>query len=840
MEINRKLLPFLAAIPFVVVLLFFRLPISNFLDALLVTPIFAEFESGVIQDVVLLFLLAAMVWFSKNLSFRLLARCVGFGLLLYAFQRFNDYWIFTRTEVIPMLAYWDLLAIASLPTLLCCYFGQPKGQMSKESEKPKEGFIEDQAVINDEGDHFKRRAAAAQIADIMLQTVNEKSFAIGILGQYGSGKTSFLNLINFALKDKVVKISFDPWNAISPEMIRREFFDLLAAKIADIDLKMSSLIYSYGRKIARFDGRSLSVFNWFGFFKNGSSIQNSDEFLQINQMLKNIEQKVVITIDDLDRLHPPEIIEVLKLIRNTANFSNVIYMVGYDRAYVQAAIDTFNASSANYLDKIFQLEIPLPKPEEDDLLITLQSGLKTMITPTHFEEFEQMMIPNVFRSRYEKAYKGIFRQGRDVVRFLNSFKITYKLIGEEVDFQCLVLLELIKFRFPEVYDLIYTQSDTFLYEAPLRATHEQYFSPRLTTKKNIVKDVEEVSAFRTYLEKLKKWSEEEILLLDGLFMNLFSGSQYFGPQRKNSISYPLYFEIYFRFRLSSSDLSDKDYQAAKASPDQMRNYMQHCATNNLHKELITRLLQENILGDRQTFETVIRWIFNYGKTFVEKEGKSRFDTQSLIDKIYNYHNSITDKFYKGSPNSYFNFINNLFGSAPIPYLFENELIYRLKEMGEGFVLPLGELTGHQLTYFSRYAETSHGLNAEVVWIFWGARQYYKEPIDASGAYLDHWRFEPELVDKMKIYLARKDPKEFLKLSIDRNLYEQSHSRIEPHVLEMFTEPEEFRNLIEANPEIEEPVKNEYLEFFDKLADKEFKEYVDMDFKTDLHKPKANN
>ncbi|SEO84011.1 KAP family P-loop domain-containing protein [Mucilaginibacter gossypiicola] len=696
-----------------------------------------------------------------------------------------------------------------------------------------QGFIEDNAVVSEEDDHFKRKATAVEIARLIRLTNNQKSFAIGILGEYGSGKTSFMNLINLELDSKeALKISFDPWSAGNPENLRKEFFDLMARNIAEVDRKISSLIYSYGRKLASFNDYSLSALNWLNFFSNQGSAQSSGEFQQIDKMLRRLDRKIVITIDDLDRLYPAEILEVLKLIRNTGSFPNVFYLVGYDRSYIQEALKKQNeAGGLDYLDKIFQLEIPLPKREEDDLLITLQQHLRRMISSEHYAVFENVMIPNGFRSRYEKAYSSVLRQGRDVVRFVNGFKIIYELIGSEVDFQCLLILELIKFRFPSIYDLIYTQSDLFLYESPVRSTHEQYYSPRMIKQKSSDKMPDDLSVFKTHIEQFNWLNPEDVSLLDGLFMTLFKGRTYSRPEAKNSISYPLYFEIYFRYRLSHSDLSDKDFKAASTSGN-MQAYMAYCANHNLHKELMIRLMQEDISKDRYRFEEVIRWIFSFGRTYVAKEGCYKFDYESLVDKIYNYHDMITGQLYKNDSRSYPDFIKHLFSTGIPPFLFENELIYHLKKKGDRFVVPLNELINHQLSYFTRMAESSHGLSKETNLLFWGARKHFMEPA-SGGGYHERWCFEPLLVAKMKAYLVSKDPKEFIKSSINFDIRDRSKTSIVRQVLDMFDQPSELRELIAANPSLDDTVKVEYLELFDKLSAKDFKEYVDIEFSTDL-------
>jgi hypothetical protein len=167
------------------------------------------------------------------------------------------------------------------------------------------------------------------------------------------------------------------------------------------------------------------------------------------------------------------------------------------------------------------------------------------------------------------------------------------LIGEDVDFECLMILELIKFRFPSIYELIYMQHDLFLEENPVRATYEQYLSPRMIASEDSAKGSNEVSCFKKYIEQFPWLSVDDVSLLNGLFMTLFEESRYREPKARNSISSSLYFEIYFRFRLSDKDLSDKDFKSAMAAGN-MSGYMAYCTNRGLHKKLMVRFMQEDI------------------------------------------------------------------------------------------------------------------------------------------------------------------------------------------------------------------------------------------------------
>ncbi len=817
----------------------FRVPISNLAYLTVVKPFFESYTPKVWTDVLIIALLIVAIYkIAKHPSPQVGAKVAVYGQIIYWFQRYNEFWDFFYLALLPKSTYWDLLGAASfLPFLIGFLIKNITPNL--EDETSNTGFLEDKEIDNYEDDHFKRRVTATEIAHLIYQTKNKKSFAIGILGEYGTGKTSFLNLIcNEFDSQKILKIEFDPWRANSPEEIRRSFFDQLATKIALLNFNASSTVYGYGRKLANFNERSVSFLNWFYFLRNLLSDKQEDEHYQVNELLKKVKKKIVIIIDDLDRLHPKEIMEVLKLIRNTANFSNVIYLVAYDKDYLQHAVKDFNRDGRqDYLDKIFQLEIPLPKREEDDLLAILSLKLKNIVSEEHYDDLENNLIPRGFKNPFETGYAEIFRQGRDVVRFINSFKLTYQLIGSEVAFKDLLILELIKTRYPVVYDLIYTHSKKFLSEAPVYHLYELYYSPNLIKNKNNLEEEEEEeeeeTEFKKYIETLGNLLPKDVNLLDKLFKTLFNGGPYSRPEPKNSISYPLYFEIYFRNRLSQRDISDKEYRNAIRSGT-LDKFMKYCASHDLHKEIIIRLFQEDVSRDRLHFEMIIRSIFSFGRTFVQKESADAFDYSALIKRIDNFQNFITDKFYKKAPGRYKEFLEGLFHTALAPYTFENQLIFEIKELRrEDFAMPFSTLSSFQSGYFNRMAESGHGLSRETLWLFFGGREYYYAETQESLNLQEHWRFIPDSAKLMKEYIKKLDPINFLKFSINRDLRNPSIARIIKQVLDIFDNPNELRNIIIENDKLDENIKNEYLMFFDLCASVNFEKYVEIEFHTML-------
>lgn len=91
---------------------------------------------------------------------------------------------------------------------------------------------------------------------------------------------------------------------------------------------------------------------------------------KIRHALLELKQPVFILIDDLDRLNADEIFELLRLIRNTANFPALIFIVAFDKDYVIEQLQKKHVFSP-YLEKIFMIDLPLPLLGDECMAYTI-------------------------------------------------------------------------------------------------------------------------------------------------------------------------------------------------------------------------------------------------------------------------------------------------------------------------------------------------------------------------------------------------------------------------------------------------------------------------------------
>jgi predicted KAP-like P-loop ATPase len=82
---------------------------------------------------------------------------------------------------------------------------------------------------------------------------------------------------------------------------------------------------------------------------------------KISKELKEINNKIIIVIDDIDRLTKDEIRQLFQLIKINADFPNVIYLLAFDREIVEHNLTVQDGfSGKDYLEKIVQVFFDIP------------------------------------------------------------------------------------------------------------------------------------------------------------------------------------------------------------------------------------------------------------------------------------------------------------------------------------------------------------------------------------------------------------------------------------------------------------------------------------------------
>ncbi|WBX71745.1 KAP family P-loop NTPase fold protein [Tenacibaculum retecalamus] len=329
--------------------------------------------------------------------------------------------------------------------------------------------------------NFKHYAKKVQKI-IQNNSNNSEPLTIGIYGKWGEGKTSFLNLvenkIDLGKKGKgqkgVLKYHFNPWRYSTEEEMLFDFFDGLS-KMMFVN-KENEILQKVGKQLLKYSkyakaikvsaSAGLSPSNKVSATLDISEIMKSlgEDFTgekpvleviidNINKKLEESKYKIVVFIDDIDRLDKDEIYTILKLIKLNANFNNFVYIVALDENHVAKAIGQRYGETSDdgklFLEKIINIPIHLPKIETVDFKHFFNVKFKEVIDNLGFSDRKEEIneIRNEFRPHY-------FRSAREVIRVFNSFFVSAFAIGEEVNLRDLFWIEYLKVKYTNVFDVI--------------------------------------------------------------------------------------------------------------------------------------------------------------------------------------------------------------------------------------------------------------------------------------------------------------------------------------------------------------------------------------------------
>lgn len=318
----------------------------------------------------------------------------------------------------------------------------------------------DNPIARPEDDALGRAAAARQFAQQVLKLDATAGAVVGVLGPWGSGKTSFINLARpeFA-KANVPVLDFNPWMFSGTQQLVESFFSELSAQ-----LKMCPDLAELAGNLADY-GEALSGLGWLPLV--GSWVERarfalkvirtasrhrkhgvSETRAKIEGALKKLTIPILIILDDIDRLTGPEIRDIFRLVRLTASFPNLIYITAFDRYRVEDALAEQGISGRDYLEKILQVAIDLPPVPQSVLSQQITFSLNSALTDIeNTGPFQQDVWPDIF----SEIVLPLIRNMRDVRRYAAAVNGTVNALDGQVALADTLGLEAIRVFLPDVF-----------------------------------------------------------------------------------------------------------------------------------------------------------------------------------------------------------------------------------------------------------------------------------------------------------------------------------------------------------------------------------------------------
>ena len=453
-------------------------------------------------------------------------------------------------------------------------------------------------------DYLQQEKFVNRLKSVITDYNSQDSLTIQLRGEWGSGKSSVLNMLKNSLEEDSEKgplvMYFNPWNFSTKNELIKSFFKELSvifkenmgdeefSKLNDyLNLIMSSVVSLtplFGAD--SFFSIIANIFSNILIWISKRSVDEKnlvDVKNKLNSLLIKNNRKIVVMVDDIDRLTNIEIEQVFQLTKSIADFSNMIYILAYDEKYAITALENNGIHQPKeYIKKINQLQLDIPKTNKLNLKEIFFERISEIFKKNHLN-FDYYIIEDIYYSYLTNYFSTI----RDINRYLNTLSFYLPLIKERVyinDFLRLTILQVFEY---DIYLKIKNNPEMFV---------ESYDSDYLISNHiPSIYYVHEKKAKEFYEELYKLADNEEIVkkILYGLFPKLlyleqndkfkfkFNDSEYITDFR---IASSRSFNYYFTFNNIDNIILDEEF-----------DHIIHNLSSSTFKETIDDLKRNNNL-----------------------------------------------------------------------------------------------------------------------------------------------------------------------------------------------------------------------------------------------------
>jgi hypothetical protein len=234
-------------------------------------------------------------------------------------------------------------------------------------------------------DMLGRRSFASRVTEVLERVSPDAGLVVSIEGAWGCGKTSLLAMVEDLLgaaKDGQcpVVVHFNPWLIGDRDALLRQFLSSIAKAVKLTDhakegKRVAKELKTYAKA---FDVLKLipGAEPWASIVKSVmESVGDAGEAAfdyktpdiearkqALEQALQRFPRRIVVLIDDLDRLYSAEVYEMVRIVKAVGDLPNVGYVLAWDEKFVSAALEKLNVPyAAAYLDKVVQVRLPVPQ-----------------------------------------------------------------------------------------------------------------------------------------------------------------------------------------------------------------------------------------------------------------------------------------------------------------------------------------------------------------------------------------------------------------------------------------------------------------------------------------------
>ncbi len=388
-----------------------------------------------------------------------------------------------------------------------------------------------------------------------------------------------------------------------------------------------------------------------------------DKKKKLADALSELKQKIVVIVDDMDRLEPHEAGEVVRLVRGVADFPNVIYLLCYDKTILLKSLKTAYALDGDkaYLDKIVQMPFSLPMPESFTLRemfwTELEKTFPTAFTPNNDsvedDKFERLHIAIELRGRWA------LETPRDIARIMNALRLYAGPILDKIDFADAVWLQLVRLKNPALYkwvedyvrEIAACSRGASLSKGEIERARKRLKQTLITEHGNMAELIDELQYFLPGINYPSKDKTEDFTIVINERDDRNWQSQYVNARRLAS---PLHYRLYFGLVKPKGAMDDAEFQSFLAISEQNIDEAKKFFESHLGLEkaaggirgspILERLADSTQVIPHQGIKGILCCLADYMDIAAQREGRSdwrgyrswehaRSIFKKLIDKL---------------------------------------------------------------------------------------------------------------------------------------------------------------------------------------------------------------
>lgn len=424
-------------------------------------------------------------------------------------------------------------------------------------------------------DIFGYKIYAKKIVEDICAVPSESSPVFALYGPWGSGKTTCLNFVLHYINEKPKKerpivVRFNPWWFSGREDLLMQFFKefLIALSKNNVNKQILQTIAGFMDIISELPeptGTLKSIGKLSSFILTQASKSKGTHELRadIKKKLKSYKGRIVVVVDDLDRLTSEEVKYLFMVIKSVIDFPNTVYLLAFDKEVIIKALEGIqsnnsavtNISGEAYLEKIVQFHYALPTPSKSIIKKAFIHQVDFIFPDNERPKVDANYFWNVYFGGVEKFLNTM----RNVKQLTNAIYLDYQSLKGEVNPVDLIAIETIKLFQPDLYNLIDNNQDMFCNESMsflkdgLKSFHSAWFNKIPEKNKEPIKEI---------LIKIFPQLDVSDTFPNGNYDYVKGVDSTW--RRELRICHPQIFRIYFQIGVPEGELSNMEIQSVLA------------------------------------------------------------------------------------------------------------------------------------------------------------------------------------------------------------------------------------------------------------------------------------